>query len=121
MAGDLVGDVTAQTVPKIFLLSAPRAAGAISTRAFIPARVHTSIGVLMAASVGAGIGIPGAVGADLADLPDGGPIEIEHPTGSFPALVRTAQDADGVWHGTSTSIRTARKLFDGVVFPRPAR
>jgi hypothetical protein len=23
-----------------------------------------------------------------------------------------------VWRGTSTSIRTARKLFDGTVFPR---
>ncbi len=53
--------------------------------------------------------------------PDGGPIELEHPTGSFAALVQVAQDADGVWRGTSTSIRTARKLFDGIVFPRPAR
>ena len=116
-----LGDVSAQTVPKMFLLSEPRAGGAISTRAFIPRRVHSSVGVLMAASVAAGLSIPGAVGSGLAQLPDEGPIEIEHPTGSFPARVRVEQDAAGVWRGRSTSIRTARKLFDGVVFPGPVR
>ena len=114
-----LGDVTNQTVPKMFLLSSPRDGGAIATRAFIPSRVHSSIGVLMAASVAAGISIPGAVGADLARLPHSGPIEVEHPSGSFPALVHVAQADDGTWSGTSTSIRTARKLFDGTVFPRP--
>src|SRR5690349_1354661 len=56
-AGELMGlgDVTARTVPKMFLLSPPRDGGAISTRAFIPSRVHSSVGVLMAASVAAGI------------------------------------------------------------------
>lgn len=122
-AGPLMGldDVSGQTVPKMFLLSAARDGGAISTRAFIPRRVHTSIGVLMAASVAAGISIPGAVGSDFARLPGDGPIEIEHPTGTFPARVTVGQDAAGVWRGTSTSIRTARKLFDGTVFPRPGR
>ncbi|WP_345801799.1 4-oxalomesaconate tautomerase [Microbacterium sp. AZCO] len=115
-----LGDVASATVPKMFLLSAPRDGGAVSTRAFIPARVHTSVGVLMAASVAAGISIPGAVGSDLARVPASGPVLIEHPSGSFPALVHVGQDDDGVWRGTSTSIRTARKLFDGTVFPRPA-
>ncbi|MFH8250662.1 4-oxalomesaconate tautomerase [Microbacterium sp. B2969] len=124
LAGRLMGlgDVAAQTVPKMFLLSAPRDGGAISTRAFIPTRVHTSIGVLMAASVAAGIRLPGAVGADLADpsaVTDDGPTPIEHPTGVFPADVHVSQDAEGVWHGSSHSVRTARKIFDGVVFPRP--
>ncbi|GAA1973394.1 PrpF domain-containing protein [Microbacterium pumilum] len=121
-AGPLMGlgDVSGQTVPKMFLISAPRSGGAISTRAFIPRRVHTSIGVLMAASVAAGVSIPGAVGSDLADLPADGPIEIEHPTGSFPARVGVHQDDAGFWRGTSVSVRTARKLFDGVVYPRPA-
>lgn len=120
-AGPLMGlgDVTAQTVPKMFLVSPPRNGGAVSTRAFIPARVHTSIGVLMAASVAAGVSIPGAVGSASAVLPADGPIEIEHPSGSFPALVHVDQDAQGIWRGRSTSIRTARKLFDGSVFPRP--
>jgi 4-oxalomesaconate tautomerase len=122
-AGPLMGlgDVSGQTVPKLFLLSPPRAGGAIGTRAFIPHRVHSSIGVLMAASVAAGVSVPGTVGSEFAQLPQDGPIEVEHPSGSFPALVHIHQDDRGVWRGTSTSIRTARKLFDGTVFPRPAR
>ncbi|MGV9193957.1 4-oxalomesaconate tautomerase [Microbacterium sp. MC2] len=123
-AGTLMGlgDVSAQTVPKMFLLAPPRAGGAIATRAFIPHRVHTSIGVLMAASVAAGIRIPGAVGADLAQLPAStdAPTPLEHPGGVFPADVRVERDADGTWRATSLSLRTARKIFDGRVFPRPA-
>jgi len=120
-AGELfgLGDVSAQTVPKMFLLSPPRAGGAIATRAFIPARVHNAIGVLMAASVAAGIRIPGAVGSDIAQLDDPESTPIEHPGGVFVARVGVEQGADGVWRATSTSLRTARKLFDGRVFARP--
>lgn len=114
-----LGDVTAQTVPKVFLLSPPRAGGVVSTRGFIPSRVHTSIGVLMAASVAAGVQIPGAVGADLAAAIDGDDVLLEHPGGVFPARVQVERRADGTWAATSRSLRTARKLFDGRVFPRP--
>lgn len=114
-----LGDVAGTTVPKMFLLSPPRAGGAISTRAFIPSRVHTSIGVLMAASVAAGIRIPGAVGADTAVIGDDEATPIEHPGGVFPARVRVERDADGTWRAASLSLRTARKIFDGRVFPRP--
>jgi 4-oxalomesaconate tautomerase len=114
-----LGDVSEQTVPKMLLLSRPSAGGAISARAFIPTRVHTSIGVLMAASVAAGIRIPSAVGSDLAELTDDEITSIEHPTGSFPARVTVDRDADGHWHAASRSVRTARKIFDGTVFARP--
>lgn len=125
-----LGDVATQTVPKMILLSPPRSGGAVGVRAFIPARVHTSIGVLMAASVAAGVRIPGAVGADIATLAGaegdagvgegdaGGATLIEHPTGTLESSVRVWQDAAGVWRGASESVRTARILFDGVVFPR---
>ncbi len=114
-----LGDVADQTVPKMLLLSPARNGGVIGTRAFIPHRVHTSVGVLMAASVAAGVSIPGAVGSDLATPPDGDAFGIEHPGGTLVSRVRVARDADGTWRGASTSIRTARKIFDGVVFPRP--
>lgn len=113
-----LGDVSEQTVPKMFLLSPPRAGGAIGTRGFIPRRVHTSIGVLMAASIAAGVRIPGAVGSDLARWDEADPVTlVEHPSGAFAAKVRVF-GPEGGWRGTSTSIRTARKLFDGTVFPR---
>jgi 4-oxalomesaconate tautomerase len=118
-SGELMGlgDVTEQTVPKVFLLSAPRSGGAVGTRGFIPRSVHTSIGVLMAASIAAAVRIPGTVAASLAAASDDDVTRIEHPSGTFDAKVRVFE-ADGVWRGTSTSIRTARKLFDGTVFPR---
>lgn len=120
-AGPLMGlgDVADQTVPKMFLLSPARNGGVVSTRAFIPTRVHTSIGVLMAASVAAGVSVPGAVGNEIARPPTSDVYGIEHPSGTFPARVHVAQGDDGVWRATSTSERTARKIFDGVVFARP--
>ncbi|MFB7892216.1 4-oxalomesaconate tautomerase [Microbacterium sp. NPDC056044] len=122
-AGPLMGlgDVSAQTVPKVILVSPPRAGGAISTRAFIPTRVHTAIGVLMAASVAAALRIPGAVGHEIAGPLGEEDTAIEHPSGTFPSRVRVAQDDAGAWRATSFSLRTARKLFDGTVFPRPRR
>jgi len=122
-AGPLLGlgDVAAQTVPKVIMLSPPRAGGAISTRAFIPTRVHTAIGVLMAASVAAALRIPGAVGHDIAGLLDGDDTAVEHPSGTFASRVRVTQDESGAWRATSFSLRTARKLFDGTVFARPRR
>ncbi|MEV5070033.1 4-oxalomesaconate tautomerase [Microbacterium sp. LMI12-1-1.1] len=122
-AGPLMGlgDVAGQTVPKMILLSPPRDGGAISTRAFIPARVHTAIGVLMAASVAAALRIPGAVGHDIAGPLTGEETPVEHPSGTFPSRVEVTRDPDGTWRATSFSLRTARKLFDGMVFPRPRR
>lgn len=122
-AGPLMGlgDVAQQTVPKMILLSPARHGGAISTRAFIPARVHTAIGVLMAASVAAALRIAGAVGSGLAGPLDGDETEIEHPTGSSRSHVHVSRDGDGTWRATSSTVRTARKLFDGTVFPRPRR
>lgn len=114
-----LGDVSQQSVPKMILLSAPRAGGSVGTRAFIPTRVHAALGVLMGASVAAGVRIPGSVGADLAEIvPGTDEVFVEHPSGAFSARVGVRQDADGVWRGTSTAVRTARKLFDGNVFPR---
>lgn len=120
-AGPLMGlgDVVDQTVPKMILLFPARNGGTIGTRAFIPRRVHTSIGVLMAASVSAGISIPGAVGSEMAHLPDDATFRIEHPGGTFESRVRVVQQPDGTWRGASSSVRTARKIFDGTVFPRP--
>jgi 4-oxalomesaconate tautomerase len=119
LAGPLMGlgDVAEQTVPKVFLLSAPRHGGALTTRGFIPRRVHTSIGVLMAASIAAAARIPGTVAAELAEHSADDITRLEHPGGTFDAKVRV-YDVAGTWKGTSTSIRTARKLFDGTVYPK---
>ncbi|MFB6932847.1 4-oxalomesaconate tautomerase [Streptomyces chartreusis] len=122
-AGHLMGlgDVSDATVPKLTLLAPPRHGGAITTRTFIPVRCHTSIGVLGAASVAAGLRVEGGVGADLARLPGGDRIRIEHPTGFLDIESGLATDATGLPTARRTAVvRTARKIFDGTVFPRSA-
>lgn len=123
-AGQLMGlgDVSNATVPKITLLAPPRHGGAITARTFIPVRCHTSIGVLGAASVAAGLRMAGGVGAEAARLPAGGDrIRIEHPTGFLDIESSLGITPDGLPTALRTAVvRTARKIFDGTVFPRPA-
>jgi 4-oxalomesaconate tautomerase len=115
-----LGDVSEATVPKMVLLSAPRSGGAIATRSFLPHRVHTSIGVLGALTVAAGVVADGTVGHDFARLPPpGDPFAIEHPTGYFDVDVAIARRGDGLVVERSAALRTARKIMDGTVFPRP--
>ncbi|MEV0091988.1 4-oxalomesaconate tautomerase [Streptomyces sp. NPDC050738] len=124
-AGKLMGlgDVGTTTVPKLSLLAPPRHGGAVTTRTFIPVRCHTSIGVLGAASVAAGLRIPGSVGEGIAQLSSessqAGLVRIEHPTGFLDIEADIAPGPPPVARRTAV-VRTARKLFDGTVFPRPA-
>jgi 4-oxalomesaconate tautomerase len=120
-AGKLMGlgDVSQTTVPKVSLVAAPRDGGTICTRTFIPVRVHDSIGVLGAVSVATALLLDGAAGHDLAELAPGQTrFGIEHPTGRLTVEV----EIDPAGHPPkvirSGVVRTARKLFDGVVFPR---
>jgi 4-oxalomesaconate tautomerase len=113
-----LGDVSGTTVPKISLVAPPAHGGTISTRTFIPVRVHESIGVLGAVSVGTAVLVPGAVGHDLAALGGGPRLSVEHPGGALAveAELDTAVSPPRVVR--SGVVRTARKLFDGTVFPR---
>ncbi|KQV06080.1 4-oxalomesaconate tautomerase [Leifsonia sp. Root112D2] len=115
-----MGDVITATVPKLVLLSAPRSGGAISTRSFLPVRAHTSIGVLGALTVAAGVITAGTVGHELAVLPEPGqPFRLEHPTGHFDVDVAVEASAHDFTVTRSAALRTARKIFDGRVYPRP--
>jgi 4-oxalomesaconate tautomerase len=118
-AGPLMnlGDVTKASVPKMTMVSAPLNGGAISTRTFIPHRCHASIGVLGAVSVATACLLPGSPAAALAVIPDGPrkALAVEHPTGEMTVIA----DVDATGTVTSAAIlRTARKLFDGIVFGR---
>lgn len=126
-----LGEVRDTTVPKITLVSPPRQGGTVTTRTFIPHRVHAAIGVLGAVSVAAGVRVPGTVayasaavdhpGAPSDPHRPAGLVRIEHPTGSFDVYV----DLDG--RGAATKVRqtavvrTARKLSDGLVWPRSGK
>lgn len=110
-----LGDVRDKSVPKMTLVSAPAAGGTINTRSFIPHRCHASVGVFAAVSVATACTLPGSPAAGLAVLPADGRFVIEHPTGAAEVLIET--DAGGAVIAAGT-LRTARKLMDGRVFPR---
>jgi 4-oxalomesaconate tautomerase len=115
-----LGDVSGTTVPKISLVAPPRTTGGtISTRTFIPIRVHESIGVLGAVSVGTAVMLPGAVGTDLAvTTPGNHRLSIEHPSGALEVEVELDTTTTPPKVLRSGVVRTARKLFDGTAFPR---
>ena len=110
-----LGDVTDKTVPKMTMVSEPVNGGTISTRTFIPHRCHASIGVLGAVSVATACVLPDTPAASLASLSDGSnkTLSIEHPSGQ--TGIEVTLDTDGSIESAAI-VRTARKLFDGVVF-----
>lgn len=109
-----LGDVSEKSVPKMSIVSKAQNGGIISTRTFIPHRCHKAIGVLGAVSVATACLTPGAVGHDLADLPEGNPktLSVEHPTGEMTVIGHMEDDKVA----RAEILRTARKLVDGRVF-----
>jgi 4-oxalomesaconate tautomerase len=112
-----LGDVAEKSVPKMTLVSPSQHDGTISTRSFIPHRCHASIGVFAAVSVATACTISDSIAAEMAQLPEDGRFLVEHPTGAAEVLVH--RNAKGEIEGIGT-LRTARKLFEGRVFPAPA-
>ncbi|GGL63168.1 4-oxalomesaconate tautomerase [Wenxinia marina] len=119
-AGPLMGlgDVAEASVPKMFLVSPPLAGGVVATRSWIPHRVHATVGVFAAVSVATACTLPGSPASEVAHLPDGDAFVVEHPTGAAEVVLERDPNGAVVRAGT---LRTARKLFDGRVFPAPAR
>ncbi|MBP1846572.1 4-oxalomesaconate tautomerase [Rhizobium petrolearium] len=109
-----LGEVTKKSVPKMTMVSAPTAGGAISTRTFIPHTCHDAIGVLGAVSVATACLLPQGPAAELAVIPEGDEklLSIEHPTGEMSVVATMKGDEVD----RAAVLRTARKLFDGIVF-----
>jgi 4-oxalomesaconate tautomerase len=113
-----LGDVTGSTVPKISIVSPPRNGGTVTTRTFIPHRVHAAIGVLGAVSVAAGVLAPGTVAGSA---PAGPVVRVEHPTGTLEVTLELDGEGPGTRLRLSSVVRTARKLADGLVWPRSGK
>jgi len=119
-AGSLMnlGDVAAKTVPKMSILAPAKGGGAVSTRTFIPNKVHEAIGVFGAVSVATACLLPGSVANEVAGitaLPGDMTVDIEHPTGYFSVTMHVSLD-DGVRVDAAALLRTARLLMRGEVF-----
>lgn len=118
-----LGDVKHKSVPKMTLVAPPLKGGTISTRSFIPHRVHQAVGVLGAASVAAACLIPGSVANEVACsnasghlMPGSQNLEIEHPSGSFVVAMEISVNAGQVLVHRTALLRSARKLMQGSVF-----
>jgi 4-oxalomesaconate tautomerase len=114
-----LGDVRDTTVPKITIVSPPRHGGTVTTRTFIPHRVHDAIGVLGAVSVAVGVRTPGTVAHPAASVDR--LVHVEHPTGTFDVAVDLDPAGAATRVSRSTVVRTARKLSDGLVWPRSGK
>ena len=110
-----LGDVSEKSVPKMTMVSAPKAGGAISTRTFIPHRCHKTIGVLGAVSVATACLIEGSPAHDLAQRGEGfeRTLSVEHPSGEM-TVVATLEPNGAV--KDAAILRTTRKLMDGEIF-----
>ncbi len=114
-----LGDVTKKTTPKMTLVAAPRNGGAVSTRTFIPHRVHEAIGVFGAVSVATACVLPASAAAPVVVIdPAKGTaeLEVEHPTGFFTVAMEVKIDNGVVKVDRSALLRTARKLMSGEVY-----
>ena len=114
-----LGDVTNKTVPKMSILAPAKAGGLVSTRTFIPHRVHESIGVLGAVSVATACMMPGSVANRIAGLTSSNgsvEIEVEHPTGFFTVQMEVDNSGDLPVVTKSALLRTARMLMSGDVY-----
>ena len=113
-----LGDVSRAVIPKVALVSKPVAGGAVSTRSFIPRNCHASIGVFAAVTVATACILPGSAAATCAEVPPGAVkrMGIEHPGGIFEVRLEVEGEANAPHVRRAGLVRTARALFDGIVF-----
>ena len=113
-----LGDVTDMVIPKIGLLSPPRASGTITSRYFTPRRLHAAHAVTGGVCVATACVLEGSIADGLAELPPGNPrpIRIEHPSGQIDVLLETRGHGLDLQVVSAGVLRTARKLMVGKVF-----
>ena len=110
-----LGDVSAKSVPKMTMIAPAQNGGAFMTRSFIPHKCHDTIGVFAAVSAATSALLPGSPAAELASVPEGARkmMAVEHPNGATACVLHC--DGDGKVEKAGM-VRTARKLFDGMIF-----
>jgi len=112
-----LGDVAKKVVPKMCLISAPRAGGHVNTRTFIPHDCHAAIGVLGAVSVATACILPGTVAEGIAVVPGGAHkvMSVEHPSGEFSVTLDIGGTAESPEVLKAGLLRTARLIMRGEV------
>lgn len=120
VAGQLMGmgEVANRVVPKVSLIAPATQGGCLTTRNFIPHTCHTAIGVFAALSVATACILPGSVAEGIAEIGSGDEqvLAIEHPTGEFEVYLDADRSQSVPKIRRGGLLRTARLIFDGVVY-----
>ncbi|MFN4058782.1 MAG: PrpF domain-containing protein [Roseinatronobacter sp.] len=113
----LGADVSGSVTPKVGLISAPVAGGALRARYLTPWACHPSMAVTGGQCLAACAVLPGSVAEGLAVVPPTGPatLMIEHPSGALEVLLDFGPAPDGVAIHAAGLTRTARLLARGTV------
>ncbi|GGA94929.1 hypothetical protein GCM10011491_24030 [Brucella endophytica] len=111
-----MGDVRNQVTPKPVLISPARSGGALNVRYFMPHQCHPSLATTGAVGIATACISEGTIASRLIgrQIP---PVvlSIEHPSGHLDVKL---QERDGKI--VAGILRTARRLFEGHVFAKPA-
>ncbi len=115
------GDVTKSVIPKPVLLARPQSQNnnaIICVRYFMPHECHPSLAVTGTIGIGTACVTPRTLAAEIAgkiDLPKS--VLIENPSGAIEVHLSMVE---GQEHPMASLVRTSRKLFEGVVYAKPA-
>ncbi|MDO9596206.1 MAG: 4-oxalomesaconate tautomerase [Azoarcus sp.] len=114
-----LGDARDKVLPKIALVAPPQSRGVIASRYFTPWNCHSAFAVTGALCLAAAASTPGTVVHRLARVNPDDPalVTIEQPAGTLDIRMQLAQDStpDDPVFSSAGLIRTARRLFQGVV------
>ncbi|WP_255078953.1 4-oxalomesaconate tautomerase [Lacihabitans sp. CCS-44] len=112
-----LGDVKNQTIPKMCLISPPKAGGVVNSRMFIPHVVHEAIGVLAAVTLASACIVPNSICSGVVVFErNENQFSIEHPSGEFTVNLEYDIERQEINIKKSGLIRTARLLSKGEAY-----
>jgi 2-methylaconitate cis-trans-isomerase PrpF len=105
-------------IPKFGILAAPRSGGTITSRYFVPDKLHQAHAVTGGACVASCCVLPGSVADGLARIKgtDKETVVIEHPSGVLEIRLTLSGRGPGMKVERAGILRTARKIMQGEVF-----
>ncbi|HET6467898.1 MAG TPA: 4-oxalomesaconate tautomerase [Geminicoccaceae bacterium] len=117
-----LGDVADKVIPKVGLLAPPRHGGSVTSRYFVPHRLHAAHAVTGAVCVASCCALEDSVAAGTARMEHSGreQVRIEHPSGKIDVVLETEGQGPEMRVVRAGIVRTARKLMAGEVYV-PAR
>lgn len=113
-----LGDVTAKVIPKFAVVAPPSQGGHFMSRYLTPSQCHPAYAVSGSIAAAASAFVPGSVTHQVTREDGRLPqmVEIEHPSGSLEVNIQIDLDDGRLTVHSGGAIRTARRLFAGVVY-----